>query len=332
MQDAQNIQKIARAYASADDKRAWLELGVTLFIYCSSLYIAVTSIGAWWMLIPSMCLASLSGLRIYMIQHDCFHRSFFSNRKLNDWVGTLVSPISMTPYQSTRYIHNQHHNHVSDLNHRETFEIPVMTLEEWNRASPGEQLLYRMKRSPLTLIFLGPFVLYVFVRRFPVFGYRAGWSDLVLHNLMVAALVASVWYIAGWPGVFVWAAAIYVACLFGSLIPYVVHNFEEITWGVKPELDFETAALKGSSVLDWGWAFDVAMMNIGYHDLHHLNAKIPGYKLKKAHKDLESKGLISSHKIGLIDSVKCLRWKLYDEENEKMIPFPQNKIQETVSA
>lgn len=65
------------------------------------------------------------------------------------------------------------------------------------------------------------------------------------------------------------------------------------------------------------------MMNIAYHDLHHLNAKIPGYKIKTAYDDLEARGLITSEKIGFIDGIKCLRWKLYDEENSCMVPFPK---------
>ena len=106
-------------------------------------------------------------------------------------------------------------------------------------------------------------------------------------------------------------------------MPYVVHNFETIHWGTKPELDFETAALQGSAVLDWGSFMDWAFLNIGYHDLHHLNAKIPGYKLKAAHQELERLQLITSEKITFIDGLKCLRWKLYDEAAGKMIPFPK---------
>ena len=94
---------------------------------------------------------------------------------------------------------------------------------------------------------------------------------------------------------------------------------------MKPGLDFETAALEGSSVLDWGRFFDLVTMNIAYHDLHHLYAKIPGYKLKAAHQSLEAEDLIQSEKIGFIDSLKCLRWKLYDEDNLKMVPFPKGE-------
>lgn len=318
-----DIRSVSRRYACADDRRAWLELGFTFAVYVAAIVVALASIGTWWLMLPAIFVVSTAGLRIYMIQHDCLHRSFFTSLRVNDMIGTLLSPIAMTPYQATRYKHNQHHAHVSDLDHRDAFEIYVMTLKEWQVASPLERLRYRIYRSPVILILIGPFILYGILRRMPLYGLKTGIGDLILHNVLLGAYVWLIWYLTGWPGLGVWVVSIYIACVFGSLIPYIVHNFEDIHWGVKPELDFQTAALKGSAVLDWGQAFHFAMMNIGYHDLHHLNARIPGYKLQAAHNELEARGLIRSEKIGVVQGLKCLRWKLYDEENSCMVPFPR---------
>lgn len=318
-----DIRAVARQYARPDDGRAWRELGFTLGLYACAVALALASIGTWGVMLFAMVLAAATGLRIYMIQHDCLHRSFFTSRRTNDIVGTLLSPIAMTPYKATRYIHTLHHTHVSDLDRRDTFEIYVMTLAEWDRASFWERVRYRVYRSPFVLILAGPFLLYVVIRRMPLYGLKTGIGDLILHNVLVFGYFGLVYYLAGWPGVGVLLGSVYVATVFGALIPYVLHNFEHIHWGTKPELDFKTAALEGSSVLDWGWLFDLTMMNIAYHDLHHLNAKIPGYKLKAAHQDLEHRGLITSKKIGFLDGLKCLRWKLYDEDADRMIAFPR---------
>ena len=315
------IRSAARQYAQANDRRAWIELTSTLGIYTISLGIAVTSAPNWIVTIPAMIISAISGLRAYMIQHDCFHHSFFSTVGLNRFWGRVLSVISMTPFETTRVIHNLHHSHVSDLDRRDTFEVPVMTLKEWQAAGPVERLQYRLFRNPIAVIFLGPFVLFGILRRFPIFGENTKYADLLLTNALIAIFGLGVWMLAGWTGVAVWVGSFYLGSL-GSLISYVVHNFEDIHWGVKPDLDFETAALKGSSVLDWGWFFDLATMNIGYHDLHHLNAKIPGYKLKEAHRALEDAGLLQPKKIGFLDSIRCLRWKLYDEDQKKMVGFP----------
>lgn len=317
-----DIRAVARQYAISDNRRAWAELALTLTLYVVAAGVALASVGTWVIALPATVAWAAMTVRIYMIQHDCLHRSFFTSRKVNDLVGTLLSPLAMTPYQLTRYKHNLHHAHVSELDRRDTFEIYVMTRGEWAAAGPWRRLGYRLYRSPVTLILLGPFVVYLILRRLPI-GPRqhCGW-DLVAHDAMVVAMLGVIWWAAGVPGLLIWVAMVWMACVAGGLIPYVVHNFEHIHWGVKPEMDFETAALEGASVLDWGRAFDWVTMNIGYHDLHHLNARIPGYHLKAAHEALEAQGLIQSEKITFMKGLGCLRWKLYDEERQRMIGFP----------
>lgn len=316
-----DIRAISRSYAHADDRRAWMELGATVALYILALVIALASIGTIWVMVPAIVLTALMGLRVYMIQHDCLHGSFFNARRTNDLVGMFLSPISMTPYRATQRIHLAHHAHVSDLDHRETFEIYVMTLKEWEVSSWVRRLGYRIYRHPVTLLLVGPFILFAVIRRAPAAGWKTGIGDLLLHNGLLAIYLGLIWGFAGWAGIAVWAVALLIACFVGALISYVVHNFETIHWGVKPELDFTTAALEGSAVLDWGTLFDLATMNIAYHDLHHLNANIPGYKLKAAHRELEDNQLIQSTRIGFLAGLGCLRWKLYDEERGRMITF-----------
>lgn len=326
------IRRVSRPFMQADDRRAWIEFGATFLLFLLALITALNAIGTWLILIPAVLLTTATALRIYMIQHDCLHRAFFSTNRMNDILGTLISPIAMTPYQATRYIHNQHHAHVADLDRRDTFEIYVMTVKEWHEASWFRRLWYRAYRSPITLILVGPFVFWVILRRFPLAALKTGLGELLLHNVLFFLFNLAIWAYAGWAGIAVWYAAVYIACAGGALIPYCVHNFENVHWGVKPGLDFETAALEGSSVLDWGPLADLVTMNIAYHDLHHLYAKIPGYKLKAAHQALEDAGLIQSEKIGFIDSLKCLRWKLYDEDALKMVPFPRGTVAATTPA
>lgn len=316
----------SRQFAGSDDIRAWTELLLTVGLYLGSTTLALLNIGAWWIVVPAILVASAMGLRTYTILHDCFHRSFFQSRGLNDIVGTLLSPIALTPYKATKYIHGQHHTYVSDLDHRESFEIFTMTLDEWRSATWWQKLQYRLYRHPVTLILVGPFILFTLLRRAPLCSLKTGIGDVLLHNAMLAAYIGGIYLLAGWPGVGVWLISVYVASIFGALISYVVHNFEHIVCGTRPELTLETAALDGSAVLDWGRLFDLVTMNIGYHDLHHLNAKIPGYRLRTAHKTLEAEGYLQSHKIGFWEGVSCLRWKLYDAEHQRMIPFPNSTV------
>lgn len=314
-----NIREFSRNYAFKDDKRAWIELSATLLCYGILIALGVSNAQNPWISVPASVMAGLMGVRIYMVQHDCIHRAFFRSRDLNDLIGTLIAPIAMTPYRATRYNHNLHHAHVGDLDHREAFEIDIMTVEEYRAASPGRQLWYRFYRSPFTLLLVGPFVLYLILRRFPRHAIKTGVWDVILHDLAIVAYFSGLYWLAGWPGVFVLLGSIYVGATFGALIPYVVHNFEQVYWGRKPEYTNEKGALEGSSVLDFGALFDLLTANIAYHDLHHLNANIPCYRLKKCY--VEAGPLLNSHKIGWREALGCYGWKLYDEKAGRMVGF-----------
>lgn len=54
-------------------------------------------------------LLGLSTFRFFVILHDCGHRNLFKQRWLNNWVGTLVSPLSFYPFEIWRQLHNAHH-------------------------------------------------------------------------------------------------------------------------------------------------------------------------------------------------------------------------------
>ncbi len=313
-----DIRKFTRGYTSKRNDVAWRVLLVTILGYGVSLSLAISYAATWWV-VPLTVLAGLFGIRIYMIQHDCMHRAFFASRKGNDVLGEVLSPISLSPYVATRYNHNLHHAHVGDLDHREAFEIDIMTVEEYRRAPPLRRLWYRFYRSPFTLLVVGPFVLYLILRRFPRNGFKTGIWWVVLHDAMVLGYAAALYGIAGWSGVFVLLGSIYVGATFGAIIPYVVHNFEQVYWGRKPEYTYEKGALKGTSVLRFGKVFDWLTLNIAYHDLHHLNANIPCYNLKQCYVDADD--LLKSREIGIREAISCYGWKLYDEAAGRMVGF-----------
>ena len=316
------IRQICRAYSAKDDPLAWQTLGVTILGYGLCFAVAVGAFGSW--LLWGLCVLGTAafGLRLYMIQHDCMHKAYFTRRDLHDWVGTVLSVFTLAPHQVTGAIHNAHHQHVSDLDHRETFEIHTMTTAEYANAPWWVRFGYRLYRHPITLVFVGPFFLFVLVRRFPRQAVAHGLWNTVIHNALLIGYVGIVYALGGVPALVTLLAAIYVATAIGAFISYVLHNFEDIHWGRKPDLTFEKASLEGSSVLDFGPLFDYMALNIGYHDIHHLNANIPCYNLKKCHESLTDKGLVTPVRIGFTEALKCYQFKLYDEEQDRMVPFP----------
>ena len=54
--------------------------------------------GWWWASLLLTVPASGFLIRLFMIQHDCGHGSFFGPRQANDWVGRVIGVFTLTPY------------------------------------------------------------------------------------------------------------------------------------------------------------------------------------------------------------------------------------------
>jgi omega-6 fatty acid desaturase (delta-12 desaturase) len=94
----------------------------------------------------------------------------------------------------------------------------------------------------------------------------------------------------------------------GVFLVYLQHNFEDTWWDRKPKLNPARAALQGSSALDLGWWWDLGTGNIAYHDIHHFNANIPSYRLRKCHRALREKYQVQT--IGWRQAIRSFRLKL----------------------
>ena len=317
-----SILKASLAFRELDHGVAAFQLIFTLLSYFGSLYFAILTFDRLYLSLPFMVVCGLSAVRLYMLQHDCMHRCFVSQRWLNDLIGVLLSPFTLSPFFVCKHNHGLHHSHIGDLDRRETFEINVLTVEEFRNLSTLKKISYRLYRSPFILLVVGPFLVYAIVHRFPKNTLKGGFLwDVLAHNILLLGFVFLISTVSGWSGVIAWLISVYFGVSLGAFIPYVEHNFEDVHWGRKPDLDFQTAALEGSAVLDFGDVFHFVTANIGFHDLHHLNPKVPSYRLKTCYEKLEDQGLIQSRKIQWGEAVSSLRWKLWDEKNQKMVTF-----------
>ena len=54
-------------------------------------------------------------VRLFMIQHDCGHGTFFAGRLANDWVGRVIGVLTLTPYDCWRRSHATYHATTGNL-------------------------------------------------------------------------------------------------------------------------------------------------------------------------------------------------------------------------
>ena len=57
-------------------------------------------------------------MRVFIIQHDCGHGSYFESKRMNDFLGRFCSILTITPYHCWRKLHSVHHATSGDLDRR----------------------------------------------------------------------------------------------------------------------------------------------------------------------------------------------------------------------
>ncbi len=111
MMDARCWTQILSRYREPSHARSILELAVTA-VPLAALWLAswlAFSLGHTWASLLIAVPAAGFLVRLFMIQHDCGHGNFFSNRWANDWIGRVIGVITLTPYDLWRRTHAIHH-------------------------------------------------------------------------------------------------------------------------------------------------------------------------------------------------------------------------------
>ncbi len=319
------LRQALRRYTVKDNRLAYASLLGNLAVYAAAVALAVTAAqqGRWPIAALGVVVLAFAGVRLYVLQHDLGHLSLLRTRAQNEVWGYLVSPFTMAAYPQMRHNHNLHHAYVGDLDARDTTEIHTMTVDEWQRAGVWQRLYYRLYRHPLVLLPVGAFYTYFIAYRWPKNAAAVGAGAMLAHNAAILAYFGLLWLWAGWTGVLTVALAVWIGGMIGVFLVYLQHNFEGTWWDRRPDLDPARAAIQGGSCLDFGWVFDEAVANITKHDIHHLVAAIPSYRLRAAHRELEKTHQL--RRIGFREALRAFTLKLWDEEAEQLVPFPKTR-------
>jgi omega-6 fatty acid desaturase (delta-12 desaturase) len=295
---------------------------------------AVCWAGMWWCFQSGWywlmsCLVPLTGaflVRLFILQHDCGHRSFFRSRRANDVCGSFLSVLTLTPYHCWRREHAVHHATSGDLDRRGLGgEIFVMTLGEYQQAGRWKRFGYRLYRNPLVLLLIAPWFHFLVRQRF-VGGLPPTWkkerASVHLTNLAILGLTLLMAWLVGWRAlVLIHFPVIVIGASLGVWLFYMQHQYENAYWRPHGQWDYVAAALDGSShyrlpkVLQWFSA------NIGLHHIHHLDSRIPNYRLQRCvdeHPELKATRALS-----IWESLSCLSMRLWDEAQGRMIGFPR---------
>ena len=261
--------------------------------------------------------------RIFIIQHDCGHGSFFNSRKANDWCGMFCSIFTFTPYHYWRKSHAIHHAGAGKLEHRGIGDVYTMTVNEYMSRTRWGRFKYRMYRNPFFLFVIIPTILFLIVYRFPNFKQKElkpVFSSTYYTTLVIALLITGVIWLTGIKAfLLVQLPVTIVTSSLGAWLFFIQHQFEDTYWENEKEWDFTKAALKGSSYYKLPKILQWFTGNIGFHHIHHLSPRIPNYNLEKCHK--ENPALQTNSVLTIQKSFKSIFLSLWDEKKKKLVSF-----------
>ncbi len=315
---------LLNSYKAPNNLRAVYELVITLVLYAVFWAIMYAALQFSYLLSLLIVLPAAGMLmRIFMIQHDCGHGSFFGSRFVNSWLGRMLGILTFTPFDYWQRNHAIHHASSGSLDHRGTGDIQTLTIEEYKARSRLGKLAYRAYRNPLVLFLIGPAYVFLLEQRIPLGMMKHGWRPWVSAmgtNVGIVALAALMIWLIGWQSfLLIQVPVTLLAASMGVWMFFVQHQFEETSWDKKPDWDRKEAALHGSSHYDLPQPLRWVTGNIGVHHVHHLCSHIPFYRLGEVLRDFPQ--LRDIGRITLFESFKCARLALWDPENYRLLTF-----------
>jgi omega-6 fatty acid desaturase (delta-12 desaturase) len=316
----------AAAFAKPNRTQGMLQL-LTSFgpflVGCVAMY-SVYGLSPWLTLALALPTGALL-VRVFIVQHDCGHGSFFASRRANAIVGRVCSMITLTPFTNWARQHSQHHGNWSNLDRRQGSDLysACLTVREYQALPPRQRLLYRLPRHPLVANLLLPPLVFLLLYRWP-FDTPRRWKrerwSVWQTNAALAAMFGVLALLLGWREVLlVHVPIMVVASILGVWLFSLQHRFENAHWARKADWSPGDASLHGSSWFALPRALHWLTGNIGFHHIHHLNPLVPNYRLSSAHDAVQP--LYPIEPLSLRGGLRAPWLTLWDEAHGKLVGF-----------
>ena len=268
-------------------------------------------------------LTGLLILRFFVIYHDQQHHAILSHSRLAELIMKVFGILALSPSSIWRSSHNYHHKHNSKLRSAHIGSFPVMTRAEYLRSSKAARFKYLFMRHPLTILFGYRFAFLWGMCLYPFINQPREHADCLVAFVLHVAIGVTLVFFFGWTALLLTQILPhFIGCAIGSYLFYAQHNFPGVSFYDRAGWAYEKAALESSSFMKTGPIMAWFTANIGYHHIHHLNARIPFYRLPevlRAIPELKSPKTTSLH---VRDIIRCLRLKVWDVEAQQMVCAP----------
>ena len=146
--------------------------------------------------------------------------------------------------------------------------------------------------------------------------------DSLISLLAHGGLIAVLWVLGGKDVVF-FAVLLpaSLACALGAYLFFAQHSFRRMLILSPEAWTFYRAALESSSYMRLNKMMQWFSGNIGYHHIHHLNVRIPFYRLPEAMAAIPELQSPVVTTLALRDIIACFQCSLWNEELQRMVTY-----------
>lgn len=315
-----------KPYAQEHRTRSWVELCVTLAAFVLTI-IGTIYFSNLWFRIPSSILMSLLMMRLFIIYHDYEHHTILQKSRIAKWIMHAYGLYMLTPASIWKRSHDYHHKNNSKLFSASIGSYPIATKKKFAAMSKSERFAYLANRHPIVILF-GYFTIFIFGMCIASFlsTPKKHWDSLIALILHLALSIFVVLFFDVQTWFFSIVLPFSITCAIGSYLFYAQHNFPGVIFNNNEDWTYEKAALESSSYMKTGPIMAWFSGNIGYHHIHHLNARIPFYRLPEAFKNIKELQMAKETSLKLKDIISCFRLKIWDPELQRMITLKEFKL------
>ncbi|MFT7578572.1 MAG: omega-6 fatty acid desaturase (delta-12 desaturase) [Myxococcota bacterium] len=323
MRTGSELNQATKPFAQEDVKTTWTLLLTTIGILLA-LIAATIFVPYWPVKLLTGIVAGLVQVRLFIFYHDYLHGALLRKSPVGDKLMSVVGFYMLAVRSVWRETHNYHHKNNAKLIGSAIGSFPVLTLGMWKGATPSQRRIYRAVRHPAT-IFLGYFTVFMVGMTISPFrrDRKKHWGGPVAIVIHLATFVV-LGLLLGWLTSF---AVVVLPSIIGlgagSYLFYCQHNFPAMQLRDRRQWDYTFAALHSSSMFDMSPLMHWFTGNIGYHHIHHLNHRIPFYRLPEAMAgipELQSPGRTS---FKWADIKACLSLAVWDPEKGRMLRYDE---------
>jgi acyl-lipid omega-6 desaturase (Delta-12 desaturase) len=308
-----------KRFAKDDSLRSWWVILSTFFLLIAALGATLADLPGAARLACSIA-AGLFLIRGFVIYHDQQHHAILPHSKLAELLMRVFGILALTPSSVWRSSHNHHHHHNSKLAGSHIGSYPIMTKRQFQRSSKAARFGYLFVRHPLTILFGYVFMFFYGMCLNPFLQHPRRHFDCLVAMVVHLAIGAALLTFGGWTAlVFAQLLPHFILSAVGAYFFYAQHNFPGVSFSEKNGWTYEKAALESSSYMHTGRIIAWFTANIGYHHIHHLNARIPFYRLPEVSRALPELQSPKTTSLWPAEIGRCFRLKVWDPETQRMI-------------